>query len=250
VCINYSGQYQFITGASGDIYESTDYGVTFTAVSSYGSSPLYSCAISTGNNSSSIVMINDTTNTGYATFDTTSTTTVVCFLEGTKILCQIGGFEVYLPVQSLRKGTLVKTLHNGFLPIHTIAKKNIHNPGTNERIKDRLYQCSKDNYPELKEDLFITGCHSILVDEITDKQRAEIVDKFEKIFVTEGKYRLMACVDERAKPWQQEGEHTIWHFALENNDYYMNYGVYANGLLVETASKRYIIELSKMDIVD
>jgi hypothetical protein len=37
--------------------------------------------------------------------------------------------------------------------------------------------------------------------------------------------------------------------ALENNNYYMNYGVYANGLLVETCSKRYIKELSNMTII-
>jgi hypothetical protein len=196
-------------------------------------------------------MISDSVQAAYATFDTTSSSSsVVCFLEGTKILCQVGGFELYLPVQSLRKGTLVKTLRNGFVPVHIIAKKSIHNPGTDERIKDRLYRCSKDSYPELKEDLFITGCHSILVDTLTEKERIEIIDKFKKIYVTDGKYRLMACVDKKAQPWQQEGEHMIWHFALENNDYYMNYGVYADGLLVETASKRYITELSEMEIVN
>jgi len=251
VCINYTGQYQFITGINGDIYESTDYGVTFTAASTYGTSELYSCAISTGNNSSSIVMISDGGQAAYATFDTTSSSSsVVCFLEDTKILCQVGGFELYLPVQSLRKGTLVKTLRNGFVPVHIIAKKSIHNPGTDERIKNRLYRCSKDSYPELKEDLFITGCHSILVDTLTEKERIEIIDKFKKIYVTDGKYRLMACVDKKAQAWQQEGEHMIWHFALENNDYYMNYGVYANGLLVESASKRYITELSEMEVVN
>jgi len=36
--------------------------------------------------------------------------------------------------------------------------------------------------------------------------------------------------------------------ALENNDYYMNYGIFANGLLVETTSKRYIKELSNMTL--
>ena len=31
----------------------------------------------------------------------------------------------------------------------------------------------------------------------------------------------------------------IWHFALENDNYFSNYGIWANGLLVETCSKRY-----------
>jgi hypothetical protein len=43
---------------------------------------------------------------------------------------------------------------------------------------------------------------------------------------------------------------TIYHIALENDDYYMNYGVYANGLLVETCSKRYLKELSRMELIE
>ena len=60
----------------------------------------------------------------------------------------------------------------------------------------------------------------------------------------------MACIDERAEPWASEGTYTIWHFALENADIYMNYGVYANGgLLVETASLRLMNTLSNMTLV-
>jgi hypothetical protein len=45
-------------------------------------------------------------------------------------------------------------------------------------------------------------------------------------------------------------DYTIYHFALENDNYYMNYGVYANGLLVETCSKRYLTELSNMELIE
>jgi len=37
---------------------------------------------------------------------------------------------------------------------------------------------------------------------------------------------------------------------LENDNYYTNYGVYANGLLVETSSKRYLKELSEMTLIE
>jgi hypothetical protein len=60
---------------------------------------------------------------------------------------------------------------------------------------------------------------------------------------------LPACIDTRAEIYSGKGEHTIYHFALENDDYYMNYGVYANGLLVETCSKRYLLEESKMTLM-
>ena len=56
-----------------------------------------------------------------------------------------------------------------------------------------------------------------------------------------------ACLDEEnANVFETPGEYTIYHFALENADYYMNYGVFANGLLVESSSKRYMIECSQM----
>jgi hypothetical protein len=61
---------------------------------------------------------------------------------------------------------------------------------------------------------------------------------------------LPACVDERAKPYEKAGSHTIYHIALEHDDYYMNYGIYANGLLVETCSKRYLKELSNMILIE
>ena len=147
-------------------------------------------------------------------------------------------------------GTLVKTSRDGYKKVEVIGKGTIQNSGTEERLQDRLYKCSQSKYPELKDDLFITGCHSILVDSITDIQREEIEKQFNRIYVTDKKYRLMACIDERAEPWASEGTYTIWHFALENADIYMNYGVYANGgLLVETASLRLMNTLSNMTLV-
>jgi hypothetical protein len=158
-----------------------------------------------------------------------------CFLEGTTILCQVEGVEKYVPVQELAIGTLVKTSLDGYKSVVLVGKGTIQNPGTDERTENRLYKCSPSKYPALKDDLYITGCHSILEFPITDKQKEDTVKHLGKLFVTDKKYRLMACVDERAEPWNSEGSYTIWHFALENKDERMNYGVYANGgLLVET----------------
>ena len=161
-----------------------------------------------------------------------------CFLEGTKILCRdpVTKKEDYRVIQSLKKGDLVKTLHDGFVPIHTISWSKMNNPAHSLRVKNRLYKCSKENYPSLTEDLVITGCHSILVNDITEDQRAKLIEAQNRVFVTDRLYRLIACVDDRAVPHQAAGEHTVWHFALEHSRPDRNYGVYANGLLVESAS--------------
>jgi hypothetical protein len=173
-----------------------------------------------------------------------------CFLEGTQILCQVDGKDTYMPVEQMRPGTIVKTSLDGYKKVEMIGTSPIHNPGTSERTQNRLYKCTTAKYPELTEDLFITGCHSILVDDLTDKQKEETIEQLGATYVTSRKYRLMAVIDERAEPWESAGIYTIWHFALENDDYYSNHGVYANGLLVETCSKRYLKELSSMKLVE
>ena len=173
-----------------------------------------------------------------------------CFLEGTTILCQIDGVEKYVPVEQLKKGTLVKTSLDGFKPIVLIGKGTIQNPGNDERTENRLYKCSPSKYPELKDDLYITGCHSILEFPITEKQKEDLIKHLGNLFVTDKKYRLVACVDERAEPWNSEGVYTIWHFALEHTDESMNYGVYVNGgLLVETCSIRFLKQKSNMTFI-
>jgi hypothetical protein len=172
-----------------------------------------------------------------------------CFLEGSKILCLLDNQEKYVPVEKIRKGTLVKTLYSGYKAVDMIGHAKVYNSGDSARIKNRLFRCSTKNYPELTEDLIITGCHSILVEDITEEQRAKSIEYNNDIYITENRYRLIACLDDRADPYEVEGEHPIWHLALENDDIYMNYGIFANGLLVETASKRMMKEYSGMELV-
>ena len=173
-----------------------------------------------------------------------------CFLEGSTILCQVDGKDAYIPVEQMKAGTLVKTSSDGYKKVELIGKGTIKNPGTTDRTNDRLYKCSPAKYPELKDDLFITGCHGILVDSITDTQREETIKQLGKVVTIDKKHRLMACVDDRAEPWASEGTYTIWHFALEHANINMYYGVYANGgLLVETCSLRFLKNLSNMTLV-
>jgi hypothetical protein len=176
----------------------------------------------------------------------TRTVVIPCFNEGTKILTDNG----YKLIEELRNGDLVKTVEHGYKPIDMIGKRDITHKVKSERIPEQLYKCSPTQFNEVFEDLIITGCHSILVPEFKNDEREKTQELLGDIYVTDMRYRLPACLDERTTVYEKPGTYTIYHFALENEDYYMNYGVYANGLLVESCSKRYLKEISNMEIIN
>jgi len=196
-------------------------------------------------NKNVIVIYGSTTSTlNSRTYYAIGNNSIPCFNKDSKILTDKG----YVPIQDLRKGDMIKTVKHGYKPLCMIGSRKIQNVVCNERIKDKLYICTNKEYPELLEDLIITGCHAILVGGFKEGEREHTLQVLGDIYVTDDHYRLSACVDKRAIPYEKEGIFTIYHIALENDDYYMNYGIYANGLLVETCSKRYLKELSNMEL--
>jgi hypothetical protein len=167
-----------------------------------------------------------------------------CFLEGTEILCLIDNEEKYIKIENLKNNVLVKTSKNGYKKIEVIGNGIIYNPNNDLRIENRLYKYSKNDFPELTKDLYLSGGHSILVDKLTPSQKNQMT----KTYMTEGRFRLPAYIDERAVPMEGEGKYAIWHFALENTDKYMNYGIYSNGLLTETCSINFMKNYSNLNI--
>jgi hypothetical protein len=225
-------------------------GATFTTLSPVqASSPIIISGLTNRTNYSLVLQAINANGTGAES--TPIALYYMCFLEGSKILCydSVAQQEVERLVETLRKGDLVKTTMDGYKAIDTIGTSKIYNPANSMRSKNRLYRLTKENYPELKEDLVITGCHAVLVSDLSEQDRRDLLDIQGKVYVTEDYYRLIACCDKRAVPYEKEGLFNIWHFALENDNYYFNYGVYANGLKVETASKRMMKEMSGMDLL-
>jgi hypothetical protein len=158
----------------------------------------------------------------------------VCFLGGTKILTQNG----YTFIEHLKKGDLVKTL-TGLVRVYGVGKRTIHNRALETRVKDQLYLLSRDIYQELKENLVITGCHSLLVDTLPKEYTEGIKEVLGCIMMTQGKFRLPACVDQRSVVYPYPGERTVYHVCLENVSDETNYGIWANGLLVESCPIRH-----------
>lgn len=168
---------------------------------------------------------------------------VICFLTGTKILCFQDSKTQYINVENLKEGTLVRTLKHGYLPITMIGCRMIGSSVNNDPF-ERLYYYPKEKSPHLLEDLYITGGHSVLVDTLSTQQEKNIREFFGELFVTDHKYRLMACFCSEMEPVTIEANQYIWHFSLPHENKFFAHGVYANGLLVESCSE-YIMEKSQ-----
>jgi hypothetical protein len=245
----------------GLIYYSGDYGTTWNTIqydqgwlgiqtTAEGDS-IYAFYKNTTTPISGSILLDDKINNIYFYKLTAPFSPVACFNEDAKILCNICGQDEYIPIKNIRKGYLIKTSHHGYKFVEIIGYRNFFNPCSDERIKDQLYVCSQERYPEVFEDLVITGCHSILVNDfINQEQRDKTQECLNNIYITDDKYRLPACVDERSRIHKKTGIFTVYHIALENDNYYNNYGIYANGLLVETCSKRYLKELAQMVLIE
>jgi len=172
-----------------------------------------------------------------------------CFLEGSKILRldPIGGQESYVPVEHLKQGDLIQTSHSGHKAIVIIGRKTIENSPESD-IKNRLYRIKKQE--QMTEDLVLTGEHCTLHTHLSEEKLAAVEKYMGRIYITESAYyRVPAHLDERFEPYPNEGPATIWHFALEHDNPFANYGVFANGLLVESSSIRYMHDLSNMEFV-
>jgi hypothetical protein len=160
-----------------------------------------------------------------------------CFNENTKILCLNNQFkEVYVPVQELKKGSIVKTFKHGYRKIENIGKGTFQN--NPDRWDNCMYVLSKNS--SMTEDLIITGGHSILVDKVSDEEEVEQKNYWpngeaEKI---DNKTLLLAAASKKFNKIQNNNVFTFYHFYLENDGIKKRrFGVWANGVLVDTPSK-------------
>jgi hypothetical protein len=172
--------------------------------------------------------------------------TLPCFLADSKVLTDKG----LVSIQLLKKGDLVQTLNDGLLPVKFVGMRSFFNQLTEERINAHLYKLNKKDFPELLEDLYITGGHPLLVDdkdldEETKKKLLDMIDYGTPI-ITEGKYRVFACVHPKAELWNDEKEYEIFDIVLENEDPTKNIGIWVNGILTESMDEAYFLNESKM----
>jgi hypothetical protein len=159
----------------------------------------------------------------------------VCLLGFNKILCEN---LVYTKIQDLKVGDKVQT-ECGFIAIKYVYKSKIYHKKNMNRVKDQLYILQKKDYPELIEDIILTGGHPILVDEYP----IEVELKHQKVWPNsnnrklKNKFRFLTFLNDKANVYEYEGLYDIYNVVLENNDKNQNYMIYVNGIQTESLAE-------------
>jgi hypothetical protein len=163
-----------------------------------------------------------------------------CFNEGTKIWCLKYGVDEYIPIEQLRKGDIVKTYKYGYRKIDLIGKNYLWNNPDN--FRHCMYKMVKTDSNNLIDDLIVTGGHSILVDDL-GKCKEYNQQLFHGTPMIENKYLLLASASNEFVQITDSNKYTYYHLILENNeDDDERFGIWANGVLTETPSKKYFIQ--------
>jgi hypothetical protein len=178
--------------------------------------------------------------------------------------------EQYVAIEDIKEDTFVKIYNKNnqyekqYRKAKFIVKSALEN--SSESTINKLYCIKKEKHNKLIEDLYVTGSHALLYDDLTDieyEKMSRLVDHYntytirlenEENMSTEeventkslmkyyndykmeldDKYKLIAYFDDRFEEVNDEGVFNIYHIVLENANKYDNYGIWANGILAES----------------
>jgi len=169
-------------------------------------------------------------------------TPLLCFDESTEILCLNENLEeVYLPISKLNVNSIVKSFKHGFRRISTIYKNSLTN-NINDFQSCMFLMPKNDN---MTKDLIVTGGHSILVDNMTENEFIKNSEYFKNTNPKiDDKQLLLAAASDKFIVLENNNEYTFYNFCLENDsDDEARYGVWANGVLVETPSRQFMKDI-------
>jgi hypothetical protein len=156
--------------------------------------------------------------------------TAACFNEDTTILVYNNCQEIYKVIKELNVGDEIITYKHGIKKItHIGSKTMINNP---ESVTDCMYKLPINNkiYSDLSHDLILLGRHSILVDELTPKQKRKI-NEIHPVDHIDDKCLLNIMFNDDFEIINDTNEYTYYHFVLEQEKDRVDrrYGVYVNG---------------------
>ena len=159
-----------------------------------------------------------------------------CFSEGTRILGLTAQLkEEYRLVQNLLIGDFIKSYLHGYRKVSKILKGSFVNNPTEHGVANCMYRMSKTEDNGLIEDLTLTRNHGVLVEKLTEDEEKK-VDK-NNLPVIDGLLSIITSDSDKFEKVKDTNVYNYYHFSLDGDgDNDRRFGVYANGLLVETPS--------------
>jgi|688.fasta_scaffold203231_2 hypothetical protein len=159
-----------------------------------------------------------------------------CFSEGTRILGLTAQLkEEYRLVQDLLIGDFIKSYLHGYRKVSKILKGSFVNNPTEHGVANCMYRMSKTEDNGLIEDLTLTRNHGVLVEKLTEDEEKK-VDK-NNLPVIDGLLSIITSDSDKFEKVKDTNVYNYYHFSLDGDgDNDRRFGVYANGLLVETPS--------------
>lgn len=158
----------------------------------------------------------------------------ICYGEGSLIQCLVNGVEKEIPIEDIKEGMIINTYLHGGKKVIGMIKTNFNSTGNTGLAS--LYKLPKDslgnNMPF--EDLYVTGGHSILVDNM-DKQVFNLMENMmgKNTVMVDDKYRYLSYKHPSFEISDIKNIN-IYHPILENENDFGQYGIYANGILSES----------------
>jgi hypothetical protein len=176
-------------------------------------------------------------------FSETDPTSGCCFSEGTKILCysQLENSlisilkEEYRLVQHLKIGELVKSYLHGYRKVSKVLKGSFVNNPNEDGVANCMYRMIKTENNGLIEDLTLTRNHGVLVEKLS-KDEEKKIDK-NNLPVIDGLLSIITADIDKFEKVMDSNVYNYYHFSLDGDgDNDRRFGVWANGILVETPS--------------
>jgi lipopolysaccharide export LptBFGC system permease protein LptF len=145
------------------------------------------------------------------------------FLENTKIqTIDSNNNIIEKPIQELQIGDKIRVYNFDNKKIKYLLKIKYENKNNKSSVY-QMYKIKNEN--KFNRELFLTGGHSILVDELTDDQKKK-TNQLKKI---QEKYLLLTFINENAIQVDVSDRKYVYHIVLENQDKNQQFGIYANG---------------------
>jgi hypothetical protein len=159
-----------------------------------------------------------------------------CFNEGTNILSLTSQLkEEYRLVQDLMIGDFVKSYLHGYRKVSRVLKGSFVNNPKDDGAANCMYIMRKTQDNGLIEDLTLTRNHGVLVEKLTEDEEKK-VDK-NNLPIIDGVLSIITAHSDKFEKVMDSNVYKYYHFSLDGDgDNDRRFGVWANGVLVETPS--------------